>query len=102
MWRQEEKMYIYIYCIYQVYNNRTSIRFSTTIGVKPAATMAFKQDFWSILGQTIALAAGLEALSAENVRDSDILFTTGHGMKKKSPKNEGGASRRWRSGGGQS
>lgn len=44
--------------------------------------MAFKQDFWSILGQTIAFAAGLEALSAENVRDSDILYPT---HRKRSP-----------------
>lgn len=44
--------------------------------MNPAATIAFKQDFWSILGQTIALAAGLLALSAVKVRDSDILCST--------------------------
>lgn len=49
------------------------MRFSTTIGVNPAATMAFKQDFWSILGQTIVLAAGLATRKAANVRAKDML-----------------------------
>lgn len=35
--------------------------------------MAFKQDFWSILGQTIVLAAGLAARKAANVRAKDML-----------------------------
>lgn len=51
----------------------TSIRFSTTIGVKPAATIAFKQDFWSIRGQMTAFAVGLAKRSAARVRDKDIL-----------------------------
>lgn len=60
----------------------TSMRFSTTIGVKPAATIAFKHDFWSILGQMTALAVGLETRSAASVRDKDIL---GRGRIEKNP-----------------
>lgn len=36
--------------------------------------MALKQDFWSILVQTMTLAAGLAALSAAKDKASDILW----------------------------
>lgn len=54
--------------------NLTSTMLSTTIGVKPAAIIALKHDFWSILGHTTARAPGFEVLNAEKVRANDILL----------------------------
>lgn len=58
--------------------------FSTTTGVNPAATIALKQDFWSIRVQTMVLAPGLAVLNAANVRAKDILPTP----RKKRTKNK--------------
>lgn len=54
------------------------MRFSTTIGVNPAATIAFKHDFWSIRVHTTTLARGLLARSADKVNARDILDVDCH------------------------